>query len=138
MKQPTEAQIAGSHAALTEQLDLSNRQLKLYSAPQDTATLQLIASNERLLTECKRLFTASGRRTYRKEYLPMKFTQYLADGVYASFDGFSVVLTTGHHDPAQAKNVIVLEPEVLAALEAWSQRLGEAIAQHGANLPDRA
>ncbi len=50
--------------------------------------------------------------------------EYLGDGVYVSFSPFGeVVLTTGHHEPAQADNTIVLEPQVLAALEKWVERL---------------
>lgn len=46
--------------------------------------------------------------------------QYLGDGVYAHLDSFGdVVLTTGHHLPAAADNVIVLEPQVLAAFQTW-------------------
>ncbi len=46
---------------------------------------------------------------------------YLGDGVYADFDGFAVVLTT--EDGVSVTNRIVLEPEVLAALQAYVERL---------------
>lgn len=44
---------------------------------------------------------------------------YLGDGVYASFDRRGLVITTGHHEPDKADNVIVLEPFVIAALEKY-------------------
>jgi hypothetical protein len=47
--------------------------------------------------------------------------EYLGDGVYADFDGFSVVLTT--EDGYRATNTIVLEPEVIAALQRFVERL---------------
>lgn len=44
----------------------------------------------------------------------------LGDGVYAQLDeAGDVVLTTDSHIRAHAGNVIVLEPEVLEALEKW-------------------
>lgn len=46
---------------------------------------------------------------------------YLGDAVYADFDGFAVVLTT--EDGIRATNRIVLEPEVVQALEAYVARL---------------
>lgn len=45
---------------------------------------------------------------------------YLGDGVYAELDGLDVVLTT--EDGIRATNRIVLEPEVLDALNRWLQR----------------
>lgn len=50
---------------------------------------------------------------------------YLGDGVYASVGQIGLVLTTGHHDPAQADNTIVFEPEVLAALEKYISKFKE-------------
>lgn len=45
---------------------------------------------------------------------------YLGDGVYAHIDAANrIVLTTGHHDPAQADNRIVLEPEVMVSFLRW-------------------
>jgi hypothetical protein len=40
--------------------------------------------------------------------------QYLGDGAYVDFDGFSLILTTD--DGVRDTNIIVLEPEVYAAL----------------------
>jgi hypothetical protein len=37
--------------------------------------------------------------------------RYLGDGVYAQFDGYRVILTTGHHNAGLADNIIFLEPE---------------------------
>lgn len=55
---------------------------------------------------------------------------FLGDGAYASLDDYGrVVLTTGHHDPRQADNVVVLEPEVLAEFERWLAGLRAAVAK---------
>ena len=45
--------------------------------------------------------------------------EYLGDGVYASFDGYHIVLAANHHENA----VISLEPEVLDALLAYRERI---------------
>ena len=47
---------------------------------------------------------------------------YLGDGVYASFDGYSVWLAVNHHE----NNVVALESEVLARLFEYVERLKEA------------
>jgi len=39
-------------------------------------------------------------------------SKYLGDAVYVGNDGFHVVLTTGHHEPVHANNIIKLDPEV--------------------------
>jgi len=52
---------------------------------------------------------------------------YLADGVYAEFDGYSVALTT--EDGYRTTNTIVLDAEVMRAFEAFLTALmksGEA------------
>lgn len=46
---------------------------------------------------------------------------YLGDGVYASFDGYSVWLAVNHHD----NNVVALESEVLTRLFEYVERLKE-------------
>ena len=51
---------------------------------------------------------------------------YLGDGVYASFDGYAVWLDLRAQD---ATTRICLEPEVLAALDRYRQRIG-ALAAH--------
>lgn len=51
---------------------------------------------------------------------------YLGDAVYASYDGYAVVLTTGHHDPKLARAVIVMEPEVLWALDTYRKNIERA------------
>lgn len=51
------------------------------------------------------------------------FPDYMGDGVYVHFDGFNLVITTSHHDPRQADNVIAIEPEVWAALHRYRDRL---------------
>lgn len=53
----------------------------------------------------------------------MKDASYLGDGAYVHIsDEGNVVLTTGHHDPRDATNMIVLEPEVLATFMEWIAR----------------
>jgi len=44
---------------------------------------------------------------------------YLGDGVYASFDGYSVWLAVNHHE----NNVVALEPQVLAHLVQYIESL---------------
>lgn len=51
--------------------------------------------------------------------------QYLGDGVYASIDVNAtnvVTLTTGHHDPAHADNVIYMEPSMVNMLSELLRR----------------
>jgi hypothetical protein len=44
--------------------------------------------------------------------------QYIGDGVYTHVDDSrSLILTTGHHEPDQADNTIVLEPSIIKSLE---------------------
>lgn len=47
--------------------------------------------------------------------------QYLGDSVYAEFDGFAIVLTTENGDGPS--NTIVLEPQVLTALNNFVERI---------------
>lgn len=53
------------------------------------------------------------------------YKEYLGDGVYVSFDGYGVVLTT--ENGLGATNRIVLEPEVMLALADWSDRLKQEL-----------
>lgn len=53
---------------------------------------------------------------------------YLGDGVYADYDGFYVVLTT--EDGISVMNRICLEPEVLAALSRYVERLRSGGGRH--------
>jgi hypothetical protein len=48
------------------------------------------------------------------------FYEYLGDGVYASFDGYHVLLHVGDH---RAPAVVALEPKVLEALNAYYARV---------------
>ena len=48
-------------------------------------------------------------------------TNYLGDGVYASFDGYSIWLAVNHHE----NNVLALEPWVFANLCEYVKRLKE-------------
>lgn len=50
---------------------------------------------------------------------------YLGDGVYAHFDGYSVVLET--HNGICATNTIILEPEVVIAYQKYLERLSEKL-----------
>lgn len=45
--------------------------------------------------------------------------EYLGDGVYASFDGYMIGLTTGSDD---AGVLVYLEPQVYAALRQYARR----------------
>ncbi len=49
--------------------------------------------------------------------------QYLGDGVYANWDGWHVVLTTGTHEEEKADNLIYLDSATLRQLEAYVERL---------------
>lgn len=48
---------------------------------------------------------------------------YLGDGVYADYDGYSVFLTT--ENGIQVLNTIVLEPEIMAALNHFYERVSK-------------
>lgn len=50
----------------------------------------------------------------------MSYKDYLGDSVYADFDGYGIILTTENgYGPG---NTIVLEPEVLEALNRYAER----------------
>lgn len=56
------------------------------------------------------------------------FKDYLGDSVYADFNGFAVVLTTENgHGPS---NTIILEPEVIVALNRYYERIKTLTTQH--------
>jgi len=44
---------------------------------------------------------------------------HLGDGAYATFDGYGVMLTANHHDPAQATDKVYLEPFAIKKLQEW-------------------
>ncbi len=52
---------------------------------------------------------------------PHRYKDYLGDSVYADFDGYHIVLTT--ENGFGPTNTIALEPEVLAALNRFSERI---------------
>ncbi len=52
--------------------------------------------------------------------------EYLGDSVYADFDGFGIVLTT--ENGLGPSNRIVLEPEVMAELDRYVERLKTRLA----------
>jgi len=45
--------------------------------------------------------------------------QYLGDGVYASFDGFHILLAANHHENV----VIALDPDVMEKLKQYAEKL---------------
>ena len=47
---------------------------------------------------------------------------YLGDSVYATFDGYSVILTTENGLPTDPSNTVVLEPSTIVALEDFIRR----------------
>lgn len=50
--------------------------------------------------------------------------EYLGDGLYASFDGYHIILTAPRDD---GEHFVALEPPVMAALDDYRERLYEAI-----------
>ena len=53
------------------------------------------------------------------------YKQYIGDGAYADFDGYSVVLTT--ENGISVQNTVVLEPEILKRFERYLVWLQKAI-----------
>lgn len=51
--------------------------------------------------------------------------RYIGDAVYASFDGYHIILTTGHHLRENADNVIALEDVVFANLKKYAKDINE-------------
>lgn len=47
--------------------------------------------------------------------------RYLGDGVYASFDGYHIVLAVNHH----ANRVVALEPDVMEALIEYYKQISK-------------
>jgi len=52
--------------------------------------------------------------------MPAPGPEYLGDGAYARFDGYSIVLSANDHK----NEVITLEPEVLLSLIRYAKRCG--------------
>jgi len=52
--------------------------------------------------------------------------EYLGDGVYARFDGYSIQITT--ENGIETTNDILLEPEVYRALRRYAARCGQGAA----------
>jgi hypothetical protein len=48
---------------------------------------------------------------------------YLGDSVYAQHDGYHIILTTENGYPDDPRNQIALEPNVLAALTRYVERI---------------
>ena len=51
--------------------------------------------------------------------------EYLGDGAYVEFDGFAYILKANHHLDEKCTDRIVLEPQVLAALNRFAARMKE-------------
>ena len=51
------------------------------------------------------------------------YVAYLADGIYASFDGYQMWLRTGSHDPDLCENQIALDSQAFMALCQYRERL---------------
>ena len=51
--------------------------------------------------------------------------EYLGDSVYASFDGYHIILTTENGLPDDPSNQIALEPSVLRKLNDYNKRIYE-------------
>lgn len=61
----------------------------------------------------------------------MKEPRYLGDGVYASFDGYHIWLTTGSHREEEATNKVALEPPVFAALQQYQAEVAAQLEGDG-------
>ncbi len=46
---------------------------------------------------------------------------YLGDSVYATFDGYHIILTTENGVPEDPTNIIALDPNVLIALHIYTK-----------------
>jgi hypothetical protein len=44
---------------------------------------------------------------------------YLGDAVYATYDDYHVILTTEHHDPKEANNIVYMDKDVIRKLVKW-------------------
>lgn len=53
----------------------------------------------------------------------MNEKMYLGDSVYAEFDGYNIELTTRNGLPDDPSNTIVLEPQVLHALDLFREQI---------------
>ena len=63
---------------------------------------------------------------FKNEY---SHQRYLGDGVYASFDGYHIVLMT--HDGIQMTNEISLEPKVMGSLYKYQNTMLEDLKRIG-------
>lgn len=52
-----------------------------------------------------------------------KYHEYLGDAVYAQYDGYHIVLTTEHHEIAQANNAIYLDADVIQNLNRYVEKI---------------
>jgi hypothetical protein len=59
--------------------------------------------------------------------MTLQHPEYLGDAVYAQWDGHRIWLTTSTHDMTAADDRIALNPNLLAALDAYRKRLREVL-----------
>lgn len=58
------------------------------------------------------------------------YYMYLGDGVYASFDGYHILLHVGSHDSTA---VVALEPDVMKHLNEYNEMITELRSTKGLN-----
>lgn len=63
--------------------------------------------------------------------------EYIGDGVYASFDGWHIVLTAENGIPSETKGPIFLEPGVLRALNGYAERIYASAHEEVKKMEDR-
>jgi hypothetical protein len=68
-----------------------------------------------------RSLAAYGALEEERQEAMSQYKDYLGDSVYADYDGFAIILTT--ENGAEPSNTIVLEPEVLQALNRYAERI---------------
>lgn len=61
----------------------------------------------------------------------MENSIHLGDGAYATFTGYSYILTANHHDPEQATDVVHLDERALEKLIAMKKRCEDARKANG-------
>lgn len=50
---------------------------------------------------------------------------YMGDSVYASFDGYHIILTTENGLPTDPSNRIAIEPQVLESINCYARRIAQ-------------
>lgn len=67
----------------------------------------------------------------------MSHARYLGDAVYAQFDGYGILLTTGSHIPADASNQIALEPRVIEDFQRYITDLKARLTEDPQGRPEQ-